>query len=168
MTDARTVLGVFPDEKSAVSAVWALKKTPWTVKTVYSPVPSPEMAAALPVRPSRVGYFTLVGGILGFFLGFALAAYTSLQWKLIVGGKPVVALVPFFIVGFEFTILFAVIGNVAGLIHQMKLPDYKALKNRDPRCTGRHFGVAAVCPGADVDKLTEFLQQKGAETRMMP
>jgi len=49
-----------------------------------------------------------------FFLGNSLAVYTSLQWSLIVSGKPVAALVPYFIVGFEFTILFAVFGNIVG------------------------------------------------------
>ncbi len=167
MGNDRTILGVFSDESKAVSALSALQNTPWSVRSVHSPVPSRRIAGALSVKPSRVGYFTLAGGIIGFFTGFALAAYTAVQWHLVVGGKPVVALVPFFIVGFEFTILFAVFGNVAGLIHQMKLPDYKALAHHDGRCSGSAFGVTVVCPAADEALLLRFFHEKGAETRIL-
>ncbi len=112
------VMGLFTDEDRAASAIMALKKTPWHLKQVHSPVPSHKLSDALNLKKSKVGYFTLVGGIIGFFLGFALAMFTAAKWNLIVGGKPVIALVPFVIVGFEFTILFAVLGNVIGLLTQ--------------------------------------------------
>jgi molybdopterin-containing oxidoreductase family membrane subunit len=163
----RTILGVFADEKRALAALSALKETAWSVRRVHSPIPSRRIAEALSVKPSRVGIFTLIGGIIGFFTGFALAAYTALQWNLGISGKPVVALVPFFIVGFEFTILFAVFGNVVGLIYQMKLPDYRGLKHHDSRTTGGHFGVVAVCPDSEAHMLLDFFQEKGAETRIL-
>jgi molybdopterin-containing oxidoreductase family membrane subunit len=50
-------------------------------------------------------------------------------------------LIPFVIVGFEFTVLFAVFGNVIGLLTCMRLPDYKGLDIYDPRCSGEHFGA---------------------------
>jgi len=161
------VMGVFPDENRALSALSALKETPWTVRSVQSPIPSRRIAETLSVKPSRIGYFTLAGGIIGFFTGFALAAFTALQWNLMVSGKPVVALVPFFIVGFEFTILFAVFGNVIGLIHQMKLPDYKGLEHHDERCTGSAFGVVAACPVSETEKLVRLLEQNGAAVRIL-
>jgi hypothetical protein len=71
---------------------------------------------------------------------FSLAAFTSLRWSLIVSGKPVVALVPFFIVGFEFTILFAVFGNVLGLISQARLPRFET-----PPYDERFPGIASGC-----------------------
>ena len=79
---------------------------------------------ALDLKKSRVGWFTLAGGILGFLSGFALAVFAATRWNLIVGGKPVVAWVPFFIVGFEFTVLFAVLGNIVGLLTQTGLPQF--------------------------------------------
>ena len=120
-------------------------------------------AAELNLPKSRVGLYTLTGGIIGFFSGFLLAAYCSVQYSLIVGGKPIVALVPFFIVGFEFTILFSVLGNVIGLLNEGKLPDYKGLKAYDPRCSGEHFGITAVCDAAGEGELRQFFKERGAQ-----
>jgi hypothetical protein len=101
--------------------------------------------------------------IIGFFTGFLFAAYTSVQWDLIVSGKPVVALVPFFIVGFEFTILFSVIGNVIGLINVGGLPDWEGLAEYDPRCSGEHYGITAACDPVGETNLRQFFQDRGAE-----
>jgi len=99
------VMGLFTDENQVVSAIRDIKDSPWTMHRVHSPIPSHKIDNALGSKKSKVGYFTLVGGITGFFAGFLLAAFTASQWNLIVSGKPVISLVPFFIVGFEFTIL---------------------------------------------------------------
>lgn len=157
------VMGLFTDENRAVSAIEAIKDSPWPLRRVHSPVPSHKISDALGLKKSKVGYFTLAGGIFGFFAGFLLAAFTASQWNLVVSGKPVIALVPFFIVGFEFTILFAVFGNVAGLIHQMQLPEFKGLEEYDPRCSGEHFGILAACEASDLDGLKDFFQNMGAK-----
>jgi len=75
--------------------------------------------------------------------------------------------VPFFIVGFEFTILFAVFGNVVGLITQMELPSYGDLARYDERCSGEHFGVVAACPEAQQGELIAFFKAQGAEVRVL-
>lgn len=159
-----SVMGLFADEDTAVAAIQAIAEADWQLERVHSPIPSHKIAAALATKKSRVGWFTLVGGIIGFFSGFSLAAFTALRWSLIVGGKPVVALVPFFIVGFEFTILFAVFGNVVGLISQMGLP--RRMKQRyDPRCSGDRFGLLATCGSGRKPELVKFFEDCGAEIR---
>ena len=99
---------------------------------MHSPIPSHVIGHAL--ECPRAGWAGLPwsAGWSGFFSGFWLAIFTATRWALIVGGKPVVALVPFFIVGFEFTILFAVFGNVLGLISQARLPDFEREPGYDP------------------------------------
>jgi molybdopterin-containing oxidoreductase family membrane subunit len=121
---------------------------------------------ALKLKKSRVGWFTLAGGILGFFSGFALAIFTATRWDLIVSGKPIVSLIPFFIVGFEFTILFSVFGNVIGLLLCSRLPDYRGLKLYDPRCSGGHFGLLAACEISRRNELMDFFQKRGGEARV--
>jgi len=160
------VMGLFTDEERAASAVQALEETPWQLKQVHSPIPSHKLSEALNLKKSKVGYFTLVGGIIGFFSGFALAMFTAAKWSLIVGGKPVIALVPFVIVGFEFTILFAVFGNVIGLLIQGGLPDFKGMEIYDPRCSGDHFGVLAACPEIEKGQLINYFKEKGGVTRV--
>jgi hypothetical protein len=167
MATEYAVMGLFTDENRAVSAIEAIKDSPWQLRRVHSPIPSHKISEALKLKKSKVGWFTLAGGITGFFSGFLLAIYTASQWHLIVSGKPIIALVPFLIVGFEFTILFSVFGNVVGLIHQMQLPDYKGLEEYDPRCSGHHFGVTVSCTSDDLERLKLFFQNKGGEVTVL-
>lgn len=165
--DTVSIMGIFSSENSAASAIDELRETAWTIERVHSPIPSHAIEQALEPPKSRVGWFTLAGGIIGFFSGFLLAAFCSARWSLIVGGKPVVALVPFFIVGFEFTILFAVIGNVLGLIAQARLPRFDGQAGYDERFSGGHFGVLARCGADQQDDLTRFFKKSGAEIKTM-
>lgn len=165
LTD-KQVLGIFPDEDRTVAAIEALQQSPWKLDRVHSPLPSHKIFDALKVKKSPVGWVTLIGGIIGFFTGFGLAVYTASVWKLIVWGKPVVAWIPFVIVGFEFTILFSVFGNVLGLLVFGGLPDYQGLKRYDPRCSGEHFGVVATCDETEQEKVVELFKDQGGEARV--
>lgn len=162
----KQVMGLFTNEDQAVSAINELTDSPWSLKRVHSPIPSHRIAKALKLKKSPVGFFTLCGGIFGFVSGFALAAFTAARWDLIISGKPILAWIPFVIVGFEFTILFSVFGNVAGLLILARLPSLARLKIYDPRCSGDHFGVLAACDAGQQQELQAFFQQKGAEIRV--
>jgi len=166
MQGKKYIMGLFKDEDQVVSTLAALKASTYSFQRVHSPIPSHKIMAALNLRKSRVGWFTLAGGILGFFSGFALAIFCSVQWNLIVSGKPIISLIPFFIVGFEFTILFAVFGNVIGLLTQTRLPSLKGMGYYDPRCSGEHFGVLAACEPVQQEGLKQFFQKNGAEVRV--
>lgn len=160
------IMGLFEEEDRAADAVRQIRASEnWAVERVHSPLPSRKLADALSVKKSLVGWFTLAGGVIGFFTGFLLAAFTATRWSLVVGGKPVVALVPFFIVGFEFTILFAVFGNVLGLVALSRLPDYKQLLHYDERCSGHHYGVMATCAAENRIGLETLFRDLGGEAR---
>ena len=167
MHPERYILGLFTEEEKAASTIRQMAETPYAIERVHGPIPSHKIADALKQKKSRVGYFTLAGGIIGFFSGFGLAAFTATRWDLIVSGKPIVALVPFFIVGFEFTVLFAVFGNVIGLLTQMRLPHLQGVKEHyDPRCSGKHFGVLAACDRQQETELIEFFGRTGGEVKV--
>jgi len=166
MADSETyVMGLFKREDQAVAAIDGLSASPYRFERAHSPVPSHKIMEALKLKKSRVGWFTLAGGILGFFSGFALAIFTATRWNLIVSGKPIISLIPFFIVGFEFTILFAVFGNVIGLLTQVRLPNFKGLTHYDPRCSGEHFGILAACRTDQTRDLEDFLRRRGADIK---
>jgi len=166
MQAEKYIMGLFKNEDQVVSTLAALNDSAYKFKRVHSPIPSHRIMDALNLKKSKVGWFTLAGGIIGFFSGFALAIFCSVQWNLIVSGKPIISLIPFFIVGFELTILFAVFGNVIGLLTQARLPDAKGMENYDPRCSGEHFGVLATCEPMQQDDLKDFFQQNGGEVKV--
>jgi molybdopterin-containing oxidoreductase family membrane subunit len=152
---------LFLDDEKAAEAVKGIRQTPWILENVHGPIPSRPIASAMGLKKSFVGWFTLAGGIIGFFVGYLLAVYTATEWNLIVGGKPVVALIPFFIVGFEFTILFSIFGNVLGLIVLMKVPSYNDVNAYHPSCSGEHFGVIVTCKASQEQDARLFFTRMG-------
>ena len=165
MADKQFVMGIFKDEGPVIKALDGLKQSNWSIHRVYSPYPSHSILDTMNLKKSKVGYFTLAGGILGFLLGFGLSIHTASQWQLIVSGKPIIALVPFFIVGFECTILFGVFGTVLGLLTQARLPRIRMPEHYDPAFSGDHFGVLASCDAADTEGLVAFFQKTGADAK---
>jgi hypothetical protein len=165
--DEKLILGVFSDEEKTVSAIEGLNSQPWKLDRVHSPFPSHKIMDALKLKKSCVGYFTLAGGIIGFFSGLALAIFTAMRWGLIVSGKPIVSLIPFFIVGFEFTILFSVLGNVIGLLVLNRLPEYQDLNKYDPRFSSDHFGVVASCMEGEQEGLINFFTSLEGEAKAL-
>ena len=95
MAVEKYIMGLFQDRDRAISALEALKDTAWKLKRVHGPFPDHKIIDALKLKKSRVGYFTLIGGIIGFFSGMALAIFTATRWSIIVSGKPIVAPIPF-------------------------------------------------------------------------
>ena len=130
MPPKRHIMGLFRSEDKVVAAINALKQSSYEFIRVNTPIPSHKIMDALKLKSSRVGWFTLCGGILGFIAGFALAIFTATRWNLIVSGKPIIAIIPFVVVGFEVTILGAVFGNVIGLLTQTRLPSFRPGYNK--------------------------------------
>ena len=162
----RYIMGLFKDEDQVVAALKELKQSSYKFIRVNLPFPSHKIMDALKLKKSKVGWFTLGGGIFGFLGGFALAIYTATQWNLMVSGKPIVAYIPFVVVGFEATILCAIFGNVLGLLTQGRLPSFKGFKYYDPRCSGEHFGILASCGVEQEDGLKNFFRQQGGEVKI--
>jgi len=160
------IMGLFKDEGKAAKVILELTAAGFSFRRAHSPIPSHKIMDTLKLKKGRVGWFTLAGGIIGFLAGFFLAIFTAVQWNLIVSGKPIVSLIPFFIVGFEFTILFSVFGNVIGLLVCSHLPDYRGLDCYDPRCSGEQFGVLAACAAGREGELMDFFQKKGGEVKV--
>lgn len=167
MNAEKQVMGLFPSEDRTAEAVRKIKHSPYSIKRVNGPFPSHKVSEALEQKKSPVGLFTLIGGIIGLLAGFGVAIFTAIQWNIIVSGKPVIALIPFLIVGFEFTILFAVFGNVIGLLVLTRLPRTEIPEPYDIRCTGAHFSILASCDQTNEEELKTLLQNCGGEVRIV-
>jgi len=157
------VTGLFKDESRAAEAIKHLRDSAWKVADVHGPIPSEKISRALSIKKSPVGWFTLAGGIIGFITGYLLASMTAMRWELIVSGKPVMAYIPFFIVGFEFTVLFSVFGNVVGMILIMRLPAYRDLPAYTTAASGEDFAVVVACEDGEKEALQTFLADQGAK-----
>ena len=88
--DTVSIMGIFSSENSAALAIDGLRETDWTIERVHSPIPSHTIEDALEPPNSRVGWFTLVGGIIGLqvlnlFVMQSLDVLTMLGFVILIG-----------------------------------------------------------------------------------
>ncbi len=155
-------LGVFEEVDTAVKAIEGLRAAGMTDLETYSPLPQHELEHALHRPQSPVRLFTLVGGLTGAATGFALAIWTSLDWPLITGGKPIIALPPFVVIGFEMTILFGALATVLGLFINAKLGPPGQDHAYDPTFSAGNFGVLVDAPPDRGGEARRILEEAGA------
>ena len=165
---------------SKFTGVWAifeyLDETTDTIKqvreqgvqpTVITPCPRHEIDHALGDPSTIVPWIALAFGALGCLIGFSLPAWTASDWVLPVSGKPIVAIPPFTIIGFELTILFTAIHTLAGLailgiIDSFRFPIPNSAK-KYTRFQRDRFGVVVRCDEARIDEFEAIMKKNGAE-----
>jgi hypothetical protein len=155
------VLAAFRHVDDATHAVRELKAQGYAGFTVYTPVPSQELATAIGHQASPVRLWTLLGGLTGFTLGFAMTMWMSVDYPILVGGKPIPAVIPYIVIMFELTILCGALATIAGLV-------VHAVRSRrpavfDPRFTDDHIGVFVPCDPERRGAVQQLLQASGAE-----
>lgn len=101
--------------------------TPPAAISVRMPYEVPEVEEILGHRPGPLRFFPLVGAVGGFGSGLALTVYSVVSWPLIVGGKPIVSLPPFLLIGYLLTILFGSLATFAGFLLLARLPSPRGL-----------------------------------------
>ncbi len=163
------MLALFGELDATVAAIERLRALKVHDIVVFTPVPRHELDHALHEPESPVRIFTLVGGLTGTATGFALGTWTSLDWPLITGGKPIITLPPYVIIAFELTILFGALSTVLGLLICARLPRMRLEVIYDPSFSVGTFGVYAVPqPGRGGD-VRQALSEAGAtEIRERP
>lgn len=141
------VLASFQHLDAACDAIRGLKAEGHHDLTVYSAAPNHELEAALgdPVSPVRM--WTLLGGLTGCAAGFAMTIWMSRDWPLLVGGKPIAAIPPYVVFGFELMVLMGALSTVAGIVI---LSARRSLKGRPyhPKFSDDLIGIFVPCSAA--------------------
>ena len=163
-----TVLGVFAHVDTTVRALEELKAKGYHDLTVYTPVPVHEIEDVVERdRPvSRVRLFTLLGALTGLASGWLLTTWTSLQWGIVVGGKPAIGFPvspPYVVIMFELMILFGGIATLIGMVTLGRLPRFRPSATYDPRFSNDRFGVAVHCAAERAASVRDILRAGGAE-----
>lgn len=158
-----TLLSIYDFPDDVVAAVTKLKKRGFNDLETYSPAPFPEIDEAVDPRPSRVRIFTLVGALTGVAFGFWLQIWMSLDWPIKVAGKPFASIPPYWIIGFEFTILLGGILTFLGLLIVGGLYPRKLDKHYSLRFSAEEFGVVVNCDERDVAEVDALLRSQSAK-----
>lgn len=112
------VIGIFASADELPPAIECARAAYFTASDleVYMPVGDPVAVDALRPGTSPIRWLALVGALVGLAIGMGITTGLSLDYPLVVGGKPVVALPPFFVTAFELMALFAATGAMVGFI----------------------------------------------------
>lgn len=154
------LLAAFHHVDAAAGAIRELKALGYRDFVVYTPVPNYEIAEAVGHRVSPVRLWTLFGGLAGVTLGFLMTMWMSLDYPLVVGGKPIPSWVPYVVIAFELTILCGALATIAGLIfHAVRSARTAAW---DGRFTDDTIGIFVPCPVERRNTVQQLLQTSGA------
>jgi Protein of unknown function (DUF3341) len=160
-----TLVGVFDRPAPVAEVARRLRGRGFEKLEIYSPAAFPELDDALDEKPSRVRIFTLIGGLLGVTTGYAVTIWMSLDWPIVIGGKPFASVAPYTIIGFELTILFGGLATLLGLLLVGKLPYGsfgKSDKGYSPRFSGEEIGLVVECPERDVAEVDALMRANHA------
>jgi len=161
---ARTVPGVlaaFEHIDAACDAIQALRAQGRRNFTVYSAAPNHELEHALGIENSPVRLFTLIGGITGVCAGIGMTFWMSLDWPLLVGGKPIASAPPYVVFMFELMVLLGALFTVAGIIILSLLRPTTGLAY-DPKFSDDRIGIFVACSGEDARKVERMLKEAGS------
>jgi len=155
------VLASFAHIDGAVDAIRGLRARGHTDLTVYSAAPNHEIEEALEHRISPVRLFTLIGGITGCCAGLAMTYWMSLDWPLMVGGKPIATVPPYVVIMFELTVLFGALSTVTGVaLLALRKPTTGIAY--DPRFTNDLIGIFVPCAADRAGDVELLLKQAGS------
>jgi hypothetical protein len=155
-------LGVYDGVDAAARTIEKLRAAGMKRMTVFSPVPSHELEHALHAGESPVRMFTLVGGLTGAAAGFAFPTWTSMDWPLVTGGKPIISTPAWVIIAFELTILFGALSTVLGLFITARLPQTRSDLVYDPSFSADQFGIYVEPAAERRGEIRSILSDAGA------
>lgn len=117
------VLAEFSDPGALMHAAEGMHKAGYRKFDTHSPFPIHGMDKAMGLGNSKVGYFSLIGGITGLSIAVWLQWWTgAVDYPLNISGKPFFAIEPSIPVMFELTVLFSAYAAVIGMLMLNGLP----------------------------------------------
>lgn len=158
-----TALFKTPDE--IISAAKKVADAGFTKFDVNTPYPVHGMDVAMKLKPSKLGFVTLMFGLSGAAIALLFMYWTmSVDYPMVIGGKPFFALPAFIPVTFEVTVLLATVMTVISMLAMFfRLPENKHPlhdTNYMKKVSRDHYGVIIESddPLFDENKVSEFIK----------
>ena len=167
MSNEKKIFGVaalFNKPDDIINAASKVAKAGYKKWDVNTPYPVHGMDKAMGLKPSKLGYVTLLFGLTGTASALLLMWFTlSVDYPIVIGGKPFFALPAFIPVTFELTVLLATVSTVIAMLafffglpsnnHPLNNTSYMSKVSLD------HFGIVieAADPGFEQEKVESLL-----------
>ncbi|OWY24197.1 DUF3341 domain-containing protein [Sphingobacteriales bacterium UPWRP_1] len=162
------LVGVYNDDDVLLNAVTQARKEGYQMHEVFTPFPVHGLDEAMGLQDTRLHTIGFVFGAIGTLFALTAMSYImSIDWKVIVGGKPFFSFPAYGPISFELTVLFASIGMTVVFYIRNGFSVLRDAEILDNRITDDKF-VMAFClkkyhEEADITKITGILKQSGAE-----
>ena len=157
MSTAQGILASYEYLDSTVDAIENLRKAGFKEIRAYAPYPDHHIEHALGYGQSPVRVWTLVGAMTGAATGFAFTSWTSVDWPLVVGGKPIISIPAFIPIVFEMAVLLGALSTVIGLFVLSRLPNVKPAVVYDPEFTAGRYGVYIEADGSRLEEAKKIM-----------
>ena len=110
------VTALFNKPDAVIKAAKKVADSGYTKWDVNSPYPLHGIDKAMKMKPSKLGFVTAIFGLSGTFLALLLMWWTmSIDYPMIIGGKPYFSLPAFIPVTFEVTVILATVSSVVAM-----------------------------------------------------
>ncbi|MCC6412187.1 MAG: DUF3341 domain-containing protein [Saprospiraceae bacterium] len=160
----KVLYGLYNDEEDLKQAVKVANAGHLDIMDVFTPFPVHGLDPILGLKESRLHYLGFIYGAIGALFGFGIMSWVfTMDWPLMIGGKPYWAVPAFIPITFELTVLFSAWGMTLTFYTICGLwPGVKA-QTLDNRITDDKFCIAFdVTDGADDTALKNFFSRTGA------
>jgi mono/diheme cytochrome c family protein len=160
------VTALYNDPNAIIAAASKIASAGFTKWDVNSPYPIHGIDKAMKAKPSMLGIVTLICGLSGTFLALVLMWWTmSVDYPMVIGGKPYFSLPAFIPVTFEITVILATASTIIAMFafffglprndHALQDTNYMKKVSRD------HYGIVieAIDPKFDERSTLEFLKR---------
>src|SRR5215470_11032662 len=127
------IVGEFTTASAVLHAAQKVREAGFSRWDVFTPFPIHGMDRAMGLKNSKVGWFSFVGGVIGYASGMVMIWYmNAYDYPIIVGGKPMFSPFYSFPPSYELTILLGSFGALFGMLFLNRLPRlyHPLLKNR--------------------------------------
>ena len=163
------LMAVFDTPAATMHAAERVRDAGFTRWDVFTPYPVHGMDRAMGLKNSQVGWFSFIGGVTGYTTGMLMIWFmNAIDYRLIIGGKPMFSPFSAFPPSYELTILFGAFGALFGMLFLNRLPrlHHPLLKNRRFTSVVTHDKFVVVIETTDPkfreDEVRKLLTQAGS------
>ena len=139
------LMAEFVNTSSVIHAAEKVRDAGFRKWDVFTPFPIHGMDKAMGLKNSKVGWFSFLGGVTGYTSGMLMIWWmNAVDYKIVVGGKPMFSPFGAFPPSYELTILLGAFGAIGGMLFLNRLPrlHHPLLKNkRFGGCTHDKFFI---------------------------
>lgn len=170
MNPLYSITALFDTPDEILHAAERVSEAGYTKFDVHTPYPVHGMDHAMRLKPSKVGYFAFVFGLIGAFSAITFISWVTLSdYPLVIGGKPFWSWPAFVPVSFEVTVLLAsVLSTLAMLVLYFKFPNNAHPLHDTPymkKVSSDKYGISiqADDPKFNEQAVKKFLKESGGK-----